>query len=172
MKVPQQAVDIVKKWEGFRATTYLDSVNVPTIGYGTTARAGVGIIPVTGMTITRQEAEVYLRRGLEKFADDIRPAITADINDNEFSAFLSLAYNIGPGAFRKSTALKRFNRGDKAGAAEALTWFNKAGGKTLRGLVNRRAEEKALFLSAARPAPTPTGLLQSIIQMVRGMFGW
>lgn len=153
MRVPQQAVDIVKKWEGFRAETYFDSVGVATIGYGTTARAGVGINPIPGMKITRREAEKYLRRGLEKFADEIRPSITAPINDNEFSAFLSLAYNIGPGAFKRSTALGRFNMGNKRGAAEALTWFNKAGGRTMRGLVNRRAEEKALFLTPVRPRP-------------------
>lgn len=158
MKVPAQAVDIVKKWEGFVGHTYKDAVGVFTIGYGTTAEAGVGIIPVPGMTITERQATVYLMRGLEKFADQIRPAITAPINDNEFSAFLSLAYNIGPGAFRKSTALKRFNAGDRLGAAEALTWFDKAGGRTLKGLQKRRQEEKALFLTQTTRKPA-TGFL-------------
>ncbi len=150
MKIPTQAIDIIKKWEGFRAETYLDSVGVPTIGYGTTARAGVGIVPVPGMVISEKQATSYLRKAVEKFADSIQPHITAPINDNEWSAFLSLAYNIGPGAFRTSTALKRFNAGDKAGSAEALTWFNKADGRTLTGLTRRRADEKALFLRPIR----------------------
>ena len=157
MKIPTQAINIIKKWEGFEARAYPDSVGVWTIGYGTTARANVGIEPTAGMKITEAQATVYLNRALEKFASQIRPFITAPINDNEWSAFLSLAYNIGPGAFRKSTALRRFNAGDKAGAAEALTWFNKAGGRVLRGLERRRAEEKALFLTA--PPKSPTGLL-------------
>lgn len=165
MKIPQQAVDIVKKWEGFRAEAYQDSVGVWTIGYGTTAAAGVGIVPHQGMKISERQAEKYLRRGLEKFADQIRPNISGPINDNEFSAFLSLAYNIGPGAFNTSTALRRFNIGDKHGAAEALTWFNKAGGRVLRGLTNRRAEEKALFLTPVRSPipPTPYGWLHQIV---------
>ena len=99
---------------------------------------------VCGSVSARQRK--YLRRGMEKFADQIRPAITREINDNEFSAFLSLAYNIGPSAFKKSTALRRFNAGNKIGAADAILWFNKAGGKTLRGLTNRRNDERALFL--------------------------
>lgn len=164
VKIPQQAVDIVKKWEGFVGHTYSDAVGVLTIGYGTTAAAGVGIEPQPGMKITRREAEKYLRRGLEKFAAQIRPAITAPINDNEFSAFLSLAYNIGPGAFKKSTALKRFNMGDKAGASEALTWFDKANGRTLRGLQERRADERNLFLTPTKP----TGLLARLWALLWG----
>lgn len=171
MKVPKQAVNIVKKWEGFKAETYFDSVGVATIGYGTTARAGVGIVPIPGMRITEREASLYLRRGLEKFADKIRPQITEPINDNEFSAFLSLAYNIGPHAFMTSTALRRFNAGNKAGAAEALTWFNKAGGQVLRGLTNRRADEKALFLTpVSKPAPSPIGWIWTLVQWVRSLF--
>jgi len=112
------------------------------------------------MKITEAEAEEYLRRGLQKFADQIRPMIKAPINDNEFGAFLSLAYNIGPGAFAKSTALRKFNAGDKAGAAQAMLAWNKAGGKVMKGLQRRRAAEKALFLTSASPeapasAPKP-----------------
>lgn len=164
MKIPQQAVDIVAKWEGLKLEAYQDSVGVWTIGYGTTAAAGLGIAPHRGMKISERQAREYLRQGLEKFADQIRPAITAPINENEFAAFLSLAYNIGPGAFQRSTALSRFNAGDKRGAAEALTWFNKAGGRVLRGLESRRAEEKALFLTPATPIPpTPYGWLHRIV---------
>lgn len=167
MSVPKQAVDIVAKWEGLELEAYQDSVGVWTIGYGTTAAAGVGIAPRKGMRITRRQAREYLERGLEKFADQIRPGITAEINDNEFSAFLSLAYNIGPGAFLRSTALARFNSGHKAGAADALTWFNKAGGKVLRGLTNRRLDEKELFLT---PPVRPKGLLQMLAGLIQSIF--
>lgn len=139
------AVELVKEFEGFISHTYLDPVGIKTIGYGTTAAAGVGIVPELGMSITQDEAEMYLRRALEKFAAEIRPAITAPINENQFGAFLSLAYNIGPGAFRKSTALARFNAGDVKGAADAMKWWNKAGGKVLRGLERRRDAEVELF---------------------------
>lgn len=145
--INQATLDLVKEFEGLRLKAYKDAVGVWTIGYGTTAAAGLGITPRAGMTITEAEAESLLAKGLEKFAASIRPKITAPINDNEFGAFLSLAYNIGPGAFAKSSALRKFNAGDKAGAADAILLWNKAGGKVLAGLKRRRAAERKLFLN-------------------------
>lgn len=149
--INQAGIDLIKRWEGFKAETYRCSAGVLTIGYGTTKAAGVGIDPQPGMRITEAQATEYLRKTVDKFAVQIRPAITAPINENEFAAFVSLAYNIGPGAFRKSSALRHFNAGDKARAADAILLFNKAGGKVLKGLQNRRAEERALFLRPVAP---------------------
>lgn len=152
MKINQAAVDLVKQFEGFRGEAYLDKLANPpvwTIGYGTTANAGVGIAPKAGTIITEAQAEEYLHRGLEKFAAQIAPFIAAPINENEFGAFVSLAYNIGPEAFARSTALRRFNAGDRAGAANAMLAWNKAGGKVYEGLKRRRAAERALFLTPA-----------------------
>lgn len=155
--INKATVDLVKEFEGLRLKAYKDAVGVWTIGYGTTAAAGLGITPKAGMVISTTEAEDLLRKGLEKFAASIRPNITAPINDNEFGAFLSLAYNIGPGAFAKSSALKKFNAGNKAGAANAIRLWNKAGGRVMKGLERRRAAEAALFLTPdAKPlAPKP-----------------
>lgn len=155
MHINQATVDLVKRFEGLRLTSYKDSVGVWTIGYGTTSRAGLGVSVGAGMTITEGQAEDYLRSGLEKFAKSIKPGITAPATANEFGAMLSLAYNIGPGAFLKSTCLNRFNAGDTAGAAEALTWFNKAGGQKLRGLVRRRQAEHDLMLTDVPVEQTP-----------------
>lgn len=164
MKVNQATVDLVKQFEGFRAEAYRDPVGVWTVGYGTTAAAGLGIVPKQGMRITEAEAGKLLKRGLEKFAREISPVITAPINENEFGAFLSLAYNIGHGAFARSTALRRFNAGDKRGAADAILMFNKAGGKVMRGLERRREAERALFLTPAQPAPkAPQGGIGAVI---------
>lgn len=153
MTINQAGLDLIKKWEGFEPRTYIDAAGVPTIGYGTTARAGVGVIPLPGMEISEKQAEKYLLMALAKFADRIRPHVRKPANENEWAAFLSLAYNIGPHAFVNSTALKRFNEGDKAGAAEAMLWFNKAGGRVLRGLERRRKAEVALFKTPVQPAP-------------------
>ena len=147
MTINQATIDLVKEFEGLKLKAYKDAVGVLTIGYGTTAAAGLGIVPKAGMVINEAEAEALLVKGLEKFAASIRPKITAPINDNEFGAFLSLAYNIGPGAFAKSSALRKFNAGDKAGAADAILLWNKAGGKVLAGLKRRREAERALFLT-------------------------
>lgn len=148
MKINQATIDLVKEFEGFKANAYKCPAGVWTIGYGTTAAAGVGIDPKPGMSVTKAEAEGYLQAALDKFADQIAPSITAPINENEFGAFVSLAYNIGPGAFRKSTALSAFNAGDKAKAAKAILLWNKAGGKVLKGLTRRREAERKLFLTS------------------------
>ena len=148
MQVNQEALDLIKEFEGFRAKAYPDpgtGGDPWTIGYGTTGRAGVGIDPKPGMTITKAEAEHYLQKGVNKFAAKIEPYITAPINENEFGAFVSLAYNIGPGAFRKSSSLRHFNAGNKARAAQNMLLWNKAGGRVLNGLVRRRKAERALF---------------------------
>ena len=149
MNINQATVDLVKEFEGFRANAYKCPAGIWTIGYGTTAMAGVGITPKDGMTISRSDAEAYLCATLNKFAEQIAPSITAPINENEFGAFVSLAYNIGPGAFKKSSALRLFNAGDKEGAAKAILIWNKAGGKVLKGLTRRREAERKLFLTPA-----------------------
>lgn len=160
-------IDLIKEFEGFRAKAYLDPVGILTIGYGTTAAAGVGIKPALGMTITEAEAERYLMAAVDKFAAQIAPKITRPINENEFGAFVSLAYNIGPGAFGKSSALRKFNAGDKQGAASAILLWNKAGGKVLPGLARRREAERALFLrpvnrgSSTTPPPHVNETLKS-----------
>ena len=145
--INQATVDLVKEFEGFRAKAYKCPAGVWTIGYGTTSRAGVGLEVVEGMEITEAEAEYYLHKGLEKFAVEITGAITKPINENEFGAFVSLAYNIGSGAFKRSSALRYFNAGDKQKAANAMLLWNKAGGTVLKGLVRRREAERKLFLT-------------------------
>jgi lysozyme len=153
MTVNKTTLDLIKEFEGFRAKAYRDPVGIWTIGYGTTEMAGVGIVPRAGMVISETDATEYLHRALDKFAASIRSKITAPINENEFGAFMSLAYNIGPGAFGKSSALRKFNAGDKAGAANAILLWNKAGGKVLNGLVRRRKEERDLFLAPVTSKP-------------------
>lgn len=144
---------LMHEFEGLELEAYPDPATGGepiTIGYGTTAAAGVGIVPKLGMKITKAQADEYFRLALVKFSAKIRPLITAPINENEFGAFMSLAYNIGPGAFARSTALRKFNAGDKAGAARAILSWNKANGKVMRGLVRRREAERALFLKAVK----------------------
>ena len=136
---------LIKEFEGFRAAAYLDPVGIVTIGYGTTAAAGVGITPRLGMTISEAEASGYLLRALDTFAATIRPAVIGKPTPNQWAAMLSLAYNIGPEAFRRSSVLRLFNAGDTAGAADAFRLWNKAGGRVLPGLVRRREAERALF---------------------------
>jgi lysozyme len=154
MKIPQEAISLVKEFEGLRLDAYLDPANVVTIGYGYTNRAGYGPGVKMGDKWNEALAEEMLAVGLEKCAAEIKPLFKQQPNPHQFGAFVSLAYNIGTPAFAKSTALKRWNAGDMMGCAEAMAWFNKAGGKVLRGLVRRREAEVALFLKDyAEPKP-------------------
>lgn len=132
---------LIKRWEGCKLTAYQDIVGVWTIGYGST---GPHVKP--GMKLTEKQAEGLLQEDLDRFEATVaKSAPTA--SQSEFDAFVSLAFNIGQTAFKNSTALRRHNAGDKVGAAEALQWFNKAGGRTVKGLMNRRADEARLYLS-------------------------
>jgi len=174
MTVNKATLDLIKEFEGFRHKAYKDPVGIVTIGYGTTANAGVGIVPKLGMEITETDAVEYLHRALDKFARQIDPLIKHPINDNERGAFLSLAYNIGPGAFARSTALREFNAGNKAKAADAILLFDKAGGKALRGLQRRRAAERKLFLTpvTSKPAPKPApNWLALLVAFIVKLFG-
>lgn len=176
MSVNNATIELIKEFEGCKLNAYKDAVGVWTIGYGTTSAAGVGIDPCPGMRITEEQAEFYLRSAIDRFADNIAKSITAPINDNEFGAFVSLAYNIGPGAFKKSSALREFNAGNKKKAADAILLWNKAGGKVLKGLTRRREAERALFLAPAngekpadRSSPIKSTTMQaSAVQIASG----
>ena len=143
--INQATINLVKEYEGLRLVAYQDTSLIWTIGYGTTAAAGLGIIPRKGMTITQDQAEYYLRLGLEKFALLIRPMIKVRVTDNEFGACLSLAYNIGSRGFSKSSVLRFLNLDNRSIAATKFALWNKDEGRVLAGLTRRRAAEAALF---------------------------
>lgn len=121
--------------EGYRSEAYKDTVGIPTIGFGETA--GVKM----GDKTTPDRALATLLSSTEKHADAIRQCIKVPLHQYEFDAFVSLSYNIGTGAFCKSTLVKKLNAKDYAGACEEIKRWNKAGGKVLPGLVKRREAE-------------------------------
>lgn len=154
MKTNRAGLDLIKKWEGLRLTAYKCPAGVLTIGYGHTSAAGAPAVS-KGMKITAEEASDILRRDLASYESAVEKALARSPNANQFSAMVSLCYNIGPGAFAKSSIVKRFNAGDIAGAADAILMWNKANGKVLQGLVNRREDERRLFLTAEAVEPVP-----------------
>ena len=131
---------LIKSFEGLRLTAYQDAVGVWTIGYGTTRNVR------RGMRITREQAEKFLQEDLVRFEKAVNDAVKVAINDNQFSALVSFSYNVGAGALRSSTLLKKLNQRDITGAANELPRWNKAGGRVLAGLTRRRNAERALFL--------------------------
>lgn len=88
-----------------------------------------------------------MQNDLKRFEQTVNDAVTVLIDQNQFDALVSLAYNIGSGAFAKSTLLKKLNAGDYKGAADQFDVWVNAGGKRMQGLVNRRAREEAVFNS-------------------------
>lgn len=131
--------------EGNKLQAYQDSVGIWTIGVGHTAAAGEPS-PRRGMTITASQSDEILSRDLAKFEKAVNEAVKVALAQNEFDALVSLAFNIGGGAFAKSTLVRKLNANDKAGAANAFLSWNKAGGKTLKGLTIRRQAERQQFL--------------------------
>ncbi len=146
MKVNSKGLALIKHYEGFRARAYKDPVGIWTIGYGHTSMAGQPIVK-PGMVISRQRALEILSKDVEKFSSQIRPFIKVKLNNNQFSALVSFAYNVGVGGFKRSSVLRVVNAGRFEAVPARLALWVKAGGKTYRGLVKRRAAEGGLFLS-------------------------
>lgn len=132
------AIPTVQAWEGLRQVPYRDIVGVLTVCYGETQG-------VESRTYSVQECEAMLETRLA--ADYVTPLIecggapfvAAPLRVQAMAS--SLAYNVGAGGVCRSTAMKRIRAGDYDGACEAMTWFNKAGGVRVQGLVNRRTDE-------------------------------
>lgn len=146
MHVSPSGVDLICNFEGLRLKAYDDGVGVWTIGFGTTVYPN-GIKVMKGDTCTEAQAKTYMAHDLKKFEATVNKAVTVQLNQNQFDALVSLAYNIGTNAFSKSTLVKKLNANDIRGAADQFDVWVNAGGKRMQGLVNRRAKEKALFLS-------------------------
>ena len=149
MKTGPKGLALIKEFEGWRSVAYRDPVGIWTIGYGHTAMAGPPV-PVKGMRITKAEGEEILKRDLVKYENAVKRAVKVDVAQQQFDAMVSLCYNIGPGAFARSSVVKAVNRRQWADAARRFHLWNKAGGRVLPGLVRRRAAEAALF-SEAQP---------------------
>ena len=146
MVVSLFGVDIICGFEGKRLAAYDDGVGVWTIGFGTTVYPN-GIKVKKGDTCTEAQAKAFMAHDLKKFEAAVNNAVTVPLSQNQFDALVSLAYNIGTNAFSKSTLVKKLNANDNRAAADQFDVWVNAGGKRMQGLVNRRAKEKALFLS-------------------------
>ncbi|MBP8282382.1 MAG: lysozyme [Chromatiaceae bacterium] len=134
-------IALIQAHEGLRLTAYRDPVGIWTIGYGSTSHVH------PGMQITRDQATLRLYHDVDDAEATVNRRVTVPLTQSQFDALVSLVFNIGGGAFRKSTLLQKLNAGDYAGAAGEFGRWVKAKGRVLPGLVTRRAAERALFLS-------------------------
>ena len=145
MKTSQVGINLITSFEDLVLTAYDDGVGIWTIGYGTTVYPN-GIRVKRGDTCTKAQAVSFFQHDLRRFEVAVNQAVKVVLNQNQFDALVSLAYNIGEAAFKGSTLVKQLNAGNSKAAADQFTVWNKGKGKVLGGLVRRRAAERALFL--------------------------
>ena len=145
--INRETLEHVKRWEGLKLTAYPDpgSRNGEpwTIGYGHTSDGHLKVH--RGLTIRPAQAEAALQYDLNETAAAGSDLVKVELTDNQFGALVSFAFNVGIGAFAKSTLLKRLNKGDYAAVPQQMArWINNDG-KPMDGLVNRRAAEAGLW---------------------------
>jgi lysozyme len=154
MKISQAGVDLIKSFEGLSLKAYkVDGAGEKywTIGYGS-----YGPHVHEGMVITKVKAEELLKDELERFVKGVDELVKVTINQHQFDALVSFAYNCGLGNLKTSTLLKLVNKKDFKGAANEFDKWTRAGGNVLKGLVRRRAAEQELFtkpVAVIKPKP-------------------
>lgn len=175
MTIAKETLEHVKRWEGLRLEAYPDpgskDGNPWTIGYGHTSDAFMKVYK--GQKITQEQAEAALEHDLGEAEAIVLRLVKVPLTDGQRGALTSFVFNVGEGNFSKSTLLKRLNAGDYEAVPGQLAKWVKNDGKTMQGLVNRRAAEAGLWakgsfvasrtVEAAAPSPltklaTPEGL--------------
>lgn len=147
-KTSKNGIAFIKKYEGFRSKPYKCEAGVATIGYGATYYPNGQKVKLTDPAIDEKHASLLLEAMLNPYEKAVDSYCRDDINQNQFDALVSFAYNLGNSALKSSTLLKKANANpnDKTIRNEFLKWVN-ADGKRLQGLVNRRTEESNLYFT-------------------------
>ena len=160
MPVSKKALQMIRHHEGVRLKPYQCPAKLWTIGVGhvidanhckrkVEERAGLPCPPGWNRTFTMEEVDAILAKDLERFERGVlRYCPAAGSRQSWLDALVSFSFNVGLGTLQRSTLRQKFNRQDYAGAADEFLKYTKAGGKVLKGLVNRRNDERALFMGA------------------------
>ncbi len=142
MQINLEGLKLLKDFEGCKLKVYADLVGLPTVGYG-----HMDPVLKIGDTITQERADELLAHDIVKYEQGVNKALTRPISDNQFSALVCFAYNVGIANLNHSTLLKRVNSGEFSIAADEFLKWSHAGGKAVAGLLRRRKAERALFLA-------------------------
>jgi len=164
MRVSERAITMIKHHEGFRTRPYRCPARLWTIGVGHVLYPDQAEIPSTPEGIIRrkeyplrpednrafsvEEINELLRKDLSRFERGVSIYCPGRLSQSEFDALVSFSFNLGLGTLQRSTLRQKVNRGDYKNAAEEFLKYTKAGGIILKGLVNRRKDERELFLSS------------------------
>jgi lysozyme len=143
-----KGLNLIKQFEGFLAKPYKCPAGIPTIGYGATYYPNGLKVSMTDKAITEGQASTMLMNMLRTYEKSVDSFCRDDINQNQFDALVAFAYNVGVNALKGSTLLKKVNKNpqDVTIRNEFLKW-NKANGRALKGLTNRRIAEADLYES-------------------------
>jgi lysozyme len=158
MNVSARCIEDIKHHEGVRQKPYRDSVYLWTVGVGhlmydsqaklpVDQRMAVELLPQDNRTLSMEEVNALLRFDLARFERGVNTFCPVPLSQGNFDGLVSFAFNVGLGTLQRSTLRQKVLRGDIEGAADEFLKYTKAGGKVLKGLVTRRNDERALFLS-------------------------
>ena len=147
MKASEQCLKMLAHHEGVRLKPYRCPAGLWTVGVGHLIGDGHSLPDSWNRTFSLEEVYAILAADVARFERGVERYITIPLKQGEFDCLVSFAFNLGLGTLQKSTLRQKLNRGDKEGAIESLLKYNKAGGKILKGLDNRRKDEAKLFLS-------------------------
>ena len=139
MKISKEGLALIKKFEGCELKAYQDSVDVWTIGFGHTKDVK------EGDEINQEHAEFMLDEEMPEYEGYINNMVKVPLEQCQFDALCAWVYNLGPTNLKESTLLKLLNAGDYHLIPSQIKRWNKAGGKTLNGLIRRREAESLLF---------------------------
>jgi lysozyme len=139
MKISQEGLSLIKKFEGCELEAYKCAAGVWTIGYGSTK--GVK----EGDTLTKEETDNLLLHEMDEYEGYVLEAVEMPLSQHQFDAIVSWTFNLGPSNLKASTMLKVLNKGNYEDVPAQIKRWNKAGGKVLEGLIRRREAEALLF---------------------------
>jgi len=158
MNVSPKTIEMIKHHEGVRFKPYQCPAKLWTIGVGHVLYPNQGKMPIDqrggfqlaqedNRSFSKDEVNAILRADLARFEKGVATYCPVPLTQGQFDALVSFSFNVGLGTLQRSTMRQKVLRGDMEGAAEELLKYCMAGGKVLRGLQNRRIDERALFLS-------------------------
>ena len=158
MNVSAKALKVIKHHEGLRFTPYRCPARLWTIGVGHVLypeqgklkiddRDGFPLRPEDDRKFSMDEVDAILAADLQRFERGVERFVSVALTQGEFDALVSFSFNVGLGTLQRSTLRAKLNRNDKDGAADELLKYCMAGGKILKGLQNRRIDERAMFLT-------------------------
>ena len=147
MKVSDKLIKLLRHHEGVRNKPYQCPAKLWTVGIGHLIGDGKTLPPEWNKTFTNEEIDAILKRDLNRFELGVHKMLpNVRLRQHEFDAIVSFCFNLGLGCFQRSTIRQALLRGDKEAAMESLVKYCRAGGKILKGLQNRRLDERKLFL--------------------------